>query len=398
MTAEVIEGEAREVEEPRALAVRPDAGMHGAGAMELAALDDAEFDRRLVALEKGRDRVQRIQRALMVKDVDYGVIPGTGSTPTLLKPGAEKLCQAYGLVANFTPQRSTGDGETVPHLSYLTRCDLHLRSLDGPIVANGWGSANSWETKHRYRNQERTCPSCQQPSVIKSKAEYGGGWLCWKKRGGCGATYKDGDPAIEGQPVGKMENPDPFDLDVVLAKMSEKRAYIDATLRATAASGLFTQDVEDVRPTDTPPEPEAPPFDGGGLIGTAVTQGTQDFELRETPDGPALPFRVKDGRKAVIVVAHGPMALSLAAMRDAVIGQRVECWGSFSRESFDKRDDDGKVKKVYYDAFHLTRVKAPEFELPAADAPEEPPVEPVEAATAPLFDDETDAALSAAGV
>jgi hypothetical protein len=373
---DTIEGE---VHEERALTIAPDQGMTATGAMALAALDDDEFDRRLAALEKGRDRVARIQRALMVKDVDYGVIPGTGTKPTLLKPGAEKLCQAYGLVANFTPRRSVGDGLAEPHLSYLTRCDLHLGSTDGPVVANGWGSANSWETKHRYRSSERLCPACEQPAIIKGKAEYGGGWVCFRKKGGCGAKYADGDAAIEGQSAAKVENPDPFDLDVVLAKMSEKRAYIDATLRATAASGLFTQDVEDLT---LPPEAPPPPTEANGLIGTAIAQGTQDFGLRQSPEGWSLPFRIKEGRSSQIVVAEGAIAVALDAMRDDVLDKRVTVWGHYTDESFDKKKGDAK-ETVRYRVLHVTRIKGDEFDIPAPDAPEFP----AEAPTAPLFDE-----------
>ncbi len=35
-------------------------------------------------------------KAQMQKDIDYGVIPGTRK-PTLLKPGAEKLCRLFNL-------------------------------------------------------------------------------------------------------------------------------------------------------------------------------------------------------------------------------------------------------------------------------------------------------------
>jgi len=38
----------------------------------------------------------------------------------------------------------------------------------------------------------QTCPECGQAAIIKGKAEYGGGYLCWKKKGGCGAKFPDG--------------------------------------------------------------------------------------------------------------------------------------------------------------------------------------------------------------
>jgi hypothetical protein len=250
MTMEVIEGEVRE----SLPAIRHEEAQ--AGTFALAAMTDDEFTTRLAALKRGRDRIAAIQRELMDKDVDYGTIPGTPK-PTLLKPGAEKLCDIYGLRADFAPERVIGDGISAPALAYQTRCELHLGSLDGPVVAVGYGSANSWERKHRYRRAERACPECGLiGSLLRSKhgkAE----WFCWAKKGGCGKTFPIADPRVTEQPLGDVENPDPWDLDTTLLKMAEKRAHVDATLRATAASGLFTQDVED-QPRQEAPLPEPP--------------------------------------------------------------------------------------------------------------------------------------------
>ena len=244
MTAEpIIEGEVRE---ERGLVRRPVSAVEAAGTTALAEMSDTEFEARLIQIKRGRERVDRIHKELMREGVDYGVIPGT-KNPTLLKPGAEILCQAYKLVPEFVLDHQYGDGEARPDLRVVSRCLLHLGSLDGPVVGDGNGAANSWETRYRYRQGERKCPTCHKSgSVIKGKDEYGGGWLCYRKKGGCGAKFDDGDERIESQEVGQIENPDPYDLDVTLVKMSEKRSQVDATLRALAISGLFTQDVEDM--------------------------------------------------------------------------------------------------------------------------------------------------------
>lgn len=213
-----------------------------AGTLALALMSDGEFNARLEALKKGQQRMAEIQKSLMVEDVDYGTIPGTDK-PTLLKPGAEKLNNFYGYAADFFPSRTEGDGKVAPHLSYQTRCDIHLGSLDGPVVAVGYGSANSWEKKHRYRSPQRACPDCGVVGAI-TRSTREPEWFCWRKKGGCGATYPLDEPRIIGQ-VGDRENPDPHELDNTLLKMSEKRSYIDGTLRATASSGLFTQDMDD---------------------------------------------------------------------------------------------------------------------------------------------------------
>lgn len=50
---------------------------------------------------------------------------------------------------------------------------------------------------------EPSCPACgKKGSIIKGKEEYGGGYLCFKKKGGCGAKFKDlPKPVLEGQPL-----------------------------------------------------------------------------------------------------------------------------------------------------------------------------------------------------
>lgn len=386
MTAEILEAEVREMPPERALTVAADSGIAATGALALAALSDADFDLRLAALSKGVERVGRIQRALMTADVHYGVIPGT-KKPTLLKPGAEVLCLAYSLAADFTPDRRLGDGDTAPAISYLTRCDLHLGDTAGPVVAVGYGAANSWEVRYRYRQAERLCPACGMGTIIKGKAEYGGGWVCFKKKGGCGAKYPDHDQAIVGQEVGQVENPDPWDLDVTLAKMAEKRAHVDATLRATGASALFTQDMEDlgraadVEASRSDETAEAP----GSLIGTAEAgKAPADFELRETPAGAAIAFKLKDGRKGFRVDATGPLAFAIAAHREAIEGQRVTCYGTIGTDGF--TNDDGF--KVTYATLALERLTVGDLDLPNHPAGQEAPTEPAdereEAEAAPL--------------
>lgn len=216
------------------------------GAYELAMLPEEEFEQRLAGLRKSQERLRKIKASLMTQDVHYGVIPGTGDKPTLLKPGAEVLCSVYGLRPDFVPTVEHGDGQDAPDIAVTMRCELHLGDLDGPVVAVGYGMANSWERKHRYRRGERTCPKCGVVgSVIKGKAEFGGGWLCWGKKGGCGAKFNADDQDIVGQAVGDVENPDPHDLANTLIKMAKKRALLDAVLTGTASSDIFTQDLEE---------------------------------------------------------------------------------------------------------------------------------------------------------
>lgn len=200
-----------------------------------------------VAIER-RNHLVKFVQSIMKDGVDYGKIPGAGDKPTLLKPGAEKLATFFGLTPIFIPisvtEDWTGDehkGE--PFFYYRYRCELHR---NGNLIASSEGSCNTWESKYRYRKGERVCPECGQAAIIKGKKEYGGGWVCFKKKGGCDTKFKDGDNAIEKQDVGRILNPDVADLVNTVQKMAQKRSLIAATLLAVNASEFFTQDIEDM--------------------------------------------------------------------------------------------------------------------------------------------------------
>lgn len=214
-----------------------------------------------MTLEEAQERMKRFTDYVadqMVKGEDYGVIPGTGDKPTLLKPGAEKICNLFGLgIEAEILDRSIEQWDDPVLLVYHVRTSL--RSLrTGQIVASGLGSANSKESKWRYRNAKKTCPACGNTTLrystgrtaeesYKGKAEPPN-WYCWKKQGvsdGCGATFNEDNPDILRQPSGKVENPDVADQANTILKIAEKRSLINATLKATRASGLFTQDMEE---------------------------------------------------------------------------------------------------------------------------------------------------------
>lgn len=163
--------------------------------------------------------IQQVMGAVMVKDVHYGVIPGT-QKPTLYKAGAEKILTTFRIAAY---PKEVEDLSTSDEIRYRVR--VHGISASGLLVGVGIGECSSNEEKYRWRR-----PVCDEefnetPEDRRREA--------WKKY--------DGKPYKQ-----KQIRTNPSDVANTVLKMAKKRAQIDMTLTATAASDVFDQDLEDL--------------------------------------------------------------------------------------------------------------------------------------------------------
>jgi hypothetical protein len=215
--------------------------------------------------------IQQVMRDVMKDGEHYGVVPGCGTKPALLKPGAEKLCFTFQLVPNFEVKRQDYERN---HREYEVRCRLTNRA--GVLIAEGLGTCSTYESKYRYRNADRTCPTCGKPALMKSKRDPE--FYCWTKKDGCGATFPLDDKRITEQQVGKVENPDIADQWNTVLKMATKRAHVAATITACAASDLFTQDIDENAELAKPQE-EAP--QGNGQPGDRLMASAARFEAEK---------------------------------------------------------------------------------------------------------------------
>lgn len=183
-----------------------------------------DMESRLAEMGEQLDIVQRFFQKIMIKDQDYGIIPGTDK-PTLLKPGAEKLCELYGfapIIKEIKEEKNNGTG----FCHYLVIITLvHKRS--GAVVAEGVGEANTNEDKFRWRWIPEWKLVSEDKSLLQFRTE----------------TTKDGRQYR----LYKVENQSPFSLWNTILKIAKKRALVDATLSATRSSGIFTQDMEDLQ-------------------------------------------------------------------------------------------------------------------------------------------------------
>lgn len=231
----------------------------------------------------------------ILKDgTDYGVIPGT-QKPTLLKPGAEKLCSFFGLRPQFVEVKSVEQWDVTsdPLFYYWYKCRLEK---NGYVVGEGEGSCNSHEIKYRWRwVPEAEIPPSMDKARLQTrsgnvsefafaidKAETSGKygkpaeyWEKWRKAVADKtarkierktSTGKKMEAYEMGEPVYRIPNPDSADQINTIQKMAQKRALIAAVLIAVGASEFFTQDLEDFaekfapHPVDVSADDNLPPL------------------------------------------------------------------------------------------------------------------------------------------
>jgi hypothetical protein len=162
--------------------------------------------------------IQEVMAAVMKKDIHYGIIPGTPK-PTLYKPGSEKILATFHIAAY---PKEVEDLSTDDEIRY--RVKVHGLTIAGDIIGVGVGECSSNEEKYRWRK-----PVCEEEfnETPETKRR-----IVWKK----------GNPNYQLKQV----RTNPADVANTILKMAKKRAQIDMTLTATAASDVFDQDLEDI--------------------------------------------------------------------------------------------------------------------------------------------------------
>ncbi len=187
--------------------------------------------------------IQQIMSVAMKDGEHFGRIPGCGDKPTLLKAGAEKLCLTFRLAPAYEIDERNLDRA---HREYRVQCTL-TSILTGSFLGQGVGTCSTMEGKYRFRQGAKEATDQPVPraywdlrseNLEKAQELLGGkGYSTVKVEGKGWMIAKGGE---------KVENDNPADCYNTVLKMAKKRALVDAVLTATAASDIFTQDLEDI--------------------------------------------------------------------------------------------------------------------------------------------------------
>lgn len=162
--------------------------------------------------------MQDVMQEVMRDGTHYGTIPGTKSK-SLYKAGAEKLMATFRLAGDPEVDDLSRDGE----IHY--RVKVRLSSAGGTFIGAGIGECSSSEEKYAWR-----------AAVCKEEFD---------------ATPETRRRVKFSKYQGRVEKKEqvrtnPADVANTILKMAKKRAQVDAVITATAASDIFTQDIEDL--------------------------------------------------------------------------------------------------------------------------------------------------------
>lgn len=190
----------------------------------------ATTDRRELAIDKPAtaaeiraqvNLIQEVMRAVMQEGVHFGTIPGT-QKPSLYKPGSEKILSTFRIAI----EPVTTDLSTHDEARYRVETRATSQAT-GMYLGSGVGECSSMEEKYKWRSAVCNEEFDETPEDRRRAV--------WKRG-------KDGKPNYQIKQVRTNH----ADVANTILKMAKKRSQIDVTLTVTAASDVFSQDIEDL--------------------------------------------------------------------------------------------------------------------------------------------------------
>lgn len=164
--------------------------------------------------------IQKVMQQVMKEGTHFGKIPGCGDNKTLMKPGAEKILTTFRLAADPDVE-DLSDRDKMRY-----RVKVRITSPSGIFLGAGVGECSSNEDKYKWR----ACYILEEYNATpedRRRIKY--------------SKYQN-QPTKEQKQI--RTNPD--DIANTVLKMAKKRGLVDAVLTVTAASDIFTQDIEDI--------------------------------------------------------------------------------------------------------------------------------------------------------
>lgn len=192
--------------------------------------------------------IQEVMQAVMKKDTHYGIIPGC-KKPSLWKPGAEVLFTTFHIsVDQVVDDLSTPDEARF-------RVTARATSHGGIHLGSAVGEASSDEEKYKWR--EIICQEEYDATPENRRRD----------------KWKNGR---QGPYMVQQLRTNIADCRNTVVKMAAKRASVALALQVTAASDIFTQDIQDL-----PEEMQAAAMNGDAAEVTAKVPLPTEIKRKE---------------------------------------------------------------------------------------------------------------------
>mgnify|MGYP001481708942 CR=1 FL=1 len=194
--------------------------------------------------------IAEVVASILEEDLDYWAIPGTGTKPALLKPGAERLAAAFGMAPSYRVVESEVD-----HDRLVTFSSRKWVDADPPLRADGRQDdelinqlCNSNRGRFQKRGERSGGGNIWQWQV--AKVEEGESLGLYRYVVECVLTARATGEVV-GAALGSCSTMEtryirtPRDCENTVLKMASKRALVAAVLNTLSLSSRFTQDLED---------------------------------------------------------------------------------------------------------------------------------------------------------
>lgn len=171
--------------------------------------------------------IQEVMKSVMQDKVHYGIIPGCPK-PSLYKAGAEKIAVTFRIAVKTEVENLSTDDYA------KFRVTASAYSSSGVFLGSATGVCSSLEEKYKWKKPVCIEEFDETPENRKREK--------WFKGSFGKSPYKAMQIRTE-----------PADIENTVLQMADKRAYVAVVRKVTAASDVFTQDIEDL-PEGVPAE------------------------------------------------------------------------------------------------------------------------------------------------